>query len=104
VLAIIGLQGLLQFRLALHGLRIVTGRLSGGQHIDRANRVCSHYGNHAIADELHMVYECSALQPLGQQYVSLFTTDTDTMRSFFAQQDHMQVFDFLLGCLDFLNV
>ena len=48
--------------------------------------------------------ECSALQPLRQQYAAWFTADTDTMRSFFAQQDHMQVFDFILGCLDFLNI
>ncbi len=41
---------------------------------------------------------------LGQQYAALFTADTDTMRSFFAQQDHMQVFNFILDCLDFLNI
>ncbi len=26
------------------------------------------------------------------------------LRSFFAQQDHMQVFNFILDCLDFLNI
>ena len=44
------------------------------------------------------------VQPLRQQYAALFTADTDTMRSFFAQQDHMQVFNFILDCLDFLNI
>ena len=63
-----------------------------------------HWFIHAVADELHMVHECSALQPLRQQYAALFTRDTDTMRSFFAQQDHMQVFNFILDCLDFLNI
>ncbi len=38
-----------------------------------------------------------------EQYAALFTADTDTMRSFFAQQDHMQVFHFILDCLDFLS-
>ncbi len=83
---------------------IVTGRLSGGQHVDRAARVWSHCGGHAVADELHMVHEFSALQPLRQQYAALFTADTDTVRSFFAQQDHMQVFNFILDCLDFLQI
>jgi len=87
-----------------HSLPIVPGRLSGGQHVNRADRVCSHCGGHAVADELHMVHECSALQPLRQQYAALFTADTDTMRSFFAQQDHMQVFNFILDCLDFLDI
>ncbi len=98
------MQRFLQFRLASHSLPIVTGRLSGGQHVNRADRVCSHCGGHAVADELHMVRECAALQPLRQQYAALFTADTDTMRSFLAQQDHMQVFNFILDCLDFLNI
>ena len=29
---------------------------------------------------------------------------TDTMRSFFAQKDYMQVFKFILDCLDFLKI
>ncbi len=44
--------------------------------------------------------ECPALRMLRQQYAPLFSTDTNTMRSFFAQQDHMQVFKFVLSCLD----
>ena len=66
--------------------------------------MCSPCGGHTIADELHMIHECSALQPLRQQYATLFTADTDTMMSFFAQQDHMQVFNFTLDCLYFLNI
>ena len=42
-----------------------------------------------ITDELHMIHECPVLQPLRLQYAALFYPDTDTMRSFFAQQDHM---------------
>ena len=51
-----------------------------------------------------MIHECPILQPLRLQYAALFTPDTDTMRSFFAQQDHMQVFKFVLACLDFLTL
>jgi len=98
------MQRFLQFRLASHGLPIVTGPFSGGQHVARADRVCLHCGGTSIADELHMVLECAALQPLRQQYATLFSPDTDTMRSFFAQRDHMQVFNFILDCLDVLKI
>ena len=87
------MQRFLQFRLA-----------SGGQHVDRANRVCVHCGGLFITGELHMVYECPALQPLRQHYAPLFSTQTDTMTSFIAQKDHMQVFKFILDCLDFSNI
>ena len=50
-----------------------------------------------------MMYKCGVLQPLRQQYAALLTSKTDTVRSFVAQQDHMQVFRFVLGCLDYLN-
>ena len=98
------MQRFLQFRLASHGLPIVTGRFSGGQRVARADRVCHHCGGTSIADELHMVHECAALQPLRQQYATLFSSETDTMRSFFAQKDHMQVFNFILDCLDVLKI
>jgi len=42
----------------------------------------------AGADALHMSFECLALQPLRPQNVSLFSINTDTMRSCFAQHDH----------------
>ena len=69
------MQCFLQFRLASHGLPIVTGRLPGGQHVDRAHRVYVRCAGLSIANELHMVYECPALQPLWQRYAPLFYTD-----------------------------
>ena len=39
-----------------------------------------------------------------QIYAALFTPDTNTVMSFFAQQDHMQVFKFVFDCLDFLKL
>ena len=57
----------------------------------------------ALGDERHLVFECTALAPLRQTYVDLFTDDTGSMRAFFAQQDHMRVFHFILDCLDFLG-
>ena len=55
-------QRFLQFRLGSHQLPIVLGRFAGGQHVARANRVCTHCGSVAVADELHMIFECPALQ------------------------------------------
>jgi len=98
------MQRLLQFRLSSHSLPIVTGRFAGGQHVARVDRVCSHCGPGSLADELHLVHECPILQPLRLRYAELFTSDTDTMRSFFCQKDHMKVFNFILDCLDFLKL
>ena len=101
------MQRFLQFRLGSHNLPIVASRFSGDQHVARADRVCTHCGGIAdnnVADELHMIHEfirMPFLQPLRLQYAALFTPDTNTMRSFFAQQDHMRVFKFVLDCLDF---
>jgi len=99
------MQPFLQF--TLHQLPIVLGRFAGGQHVARASKVCTHCGGVAVdnvADEVHMNFQCPALQAVRKQYASLFSTDTDTMRSFFAQQDHMQVLKFVLYCLDVFQI
>ncbi len=94
-------QQFLRFRLGSHQLPVVLGRFAGDQHVARASRVCTHCCGVAVADELHMIFECLALHRLRQQYAPLFSMNIDTMRSFFAKQDHMQVFRFVLSCLDF---
>ena len=48
---------------------------------------------------LHMAFECAALAPLRQQHAGLSTPHTDTMRSFFAQQDHLGVLNYVIDCL-----
>ena len=98
------MQQFLQLRLASHNLPIVAGRFSGDQHVAKTDRVCTHCGGIAVAEELHMIYECPVRQPLRLQYAALSTLDTNTMMSFFAQQDHMQVFRFVLTNLNFDNV
>ena len=69
------MQRFLQFRLGSHQLPIVLGRFAGVQHVARANRVCTHCGSVAVADELHMIIECPALQAVRQRYTPLFSTD-----------------------------
>ena len=46
-------------------------RFSGDQHVARTDRVCTHCGGTAVADELRMIHECPVLQPLRLQYAAL---------------------------------
>ena len=98
------MQRLLQFRLGCHGLPIAIGRLAGAGRVDRANRVCLACNSGAIGDEKHMIFECAAIAPLRQQHADLFTPRTDTMRSFFAQQDHLGFLNYVIDCLNFMNI
>ena len=42
-----------------------------------------------------MLFECTALTPLGQQQADLFTPCTDTMCSFLPQQDHLGALNYI---------
>ena len=83
------MQRFLQFRLGCHCLPIATGRFAGAAHVDRAQRVCLSCNAGALGDEKHLIFECTALASLRSRYAGLFTSSTDTMRSFFAQPDRM---------------
>ena len=98
------MQRFLQFKLGCHGLPIATGRLAGAGRVDRANRVWLACNSGAIGDEKRMIFECAAIAPLRQQHADLFTPRTDTMRSFFAQQDHLGVLNYVIDCLNFMNI
>ena len=50
------LQPLLQFELGSHKLPVVLGHFAGGQHVARADRVCTPCGGVAVADEMHMIF------------------------------------------------
>ena len=78
--------------------------LAGAGHVDRANTVCLSCNSGVIGDEKHMVFECTALSPLRQQHAGLCTPRTGTMRSFFAQQDHVGVLNYVTDCLNFMNM
>ncbi len=98
------MQRFLQFRLGCHSLPVAAGRLAGAAHVDRAHRVCLACNSGAVGDEMHMVFECTALASLRSRFASLFTGSTDTMRSFFAQPDHIGVFHYVVDCLDFMMI
>ncbi len=98
------MQRFLQFRLGCHSLPIAAGRFAGAAHVARAHRVCLACNSGAVGDERHLVFECTALASLRSRYAYLFTGATDTMRSFFAQPDHMGVFHYVVDCLDFMMI
>ena len=60
-------QKFLAFKLGCHGLPVAMGRRSG---ISRSARLCPHCHDGNVGDELHMVFECSFLQPLRVQYAN----------------------------------
>ena len=90
--------------LGCHGSPIATGRLAGAGHVGRANRVCLACNSGGVGDERHRIFECTALAPLRQQHADLFTPRTVTMRSFFAQQNHLGVLNYVVDCLNFMNI
>ena len=49
-------------------------------------------------------FECAALAALRQQHADLFTSRTDTMRSFFGQQDNLGVLNYVINCLDHMDI
>lgn len=79
---------------------IAAGRFAGAAHVARAHRVCLGCKCGAVGDEMHLVSECTALASVRCKR----TGDTDTMRSFLAQPDHVGVFHYLVDCLDFMMI
>ena len=98
------MQRFLQFRLGCHRLPVAAGRLAGACHVDRAHRFCLACNSGAVGDERHMIFECAALAALRQQHADLFTSCTVTMRSFFGQQDHLGVLNYVIDCLDHMDI
>ena len=98
------MQRFLQLRLGCHALPIATGRFAGADHMPRAHRICLACNSGAVGDERHMTFDCTALTFLRQRHAHLFMPSTITMRSFFAQQDHLGVLNYVIDCLDFMTI
>ena len=91
----------LQFRLGCSKLPIVVGRHTG---VPRASRLCTFCGAAALGDERHLVFECAALAELRTKYADLFGDTDQTMRTFFAQPDHLRVFHYVIECLNLMDL
>ena len=100
------MQLFLHFRLASHQVPVVVGHFAGGQHVARADRVCTRCGSVAVVDEIHMILECPALHALRQQYAPLFCMYTNTMHEFLFLCNNITCkgFKFVSSCLSFFQV
>ena len=48
--------------------------------------------------------ECAALAGLRVRYADSFNGSSQTMLSFFAQQDHLRVFHYVIDCLKLMDL
>ena len=90
----------LQFRLGCHKLPIATGRRTG---VARTCRLCTFSDAGAVGDKKHLLFECAQLAPLRAKYADLFNDKDHTMPSFFAQQDHLRVYNYVINCLNLMD-
>jgi len=92
----------LRFRTLCHNLPIDRGRQSRPS-IPRLSRICEHCTSGEIGDEMHMIFECMAVQNIRDRYAHLFTYSTSTMSTFLWQDDIVSVIKFVIACLDILG-
>ena len=88
------IRQMLRFRLGCHNLPVVSGRHNG---IPRHERTCPRYHT-GRRDEKHLVFECSALDDIRQEFQILFCGTFD-MCTFMNQPNKYAVVDFI--CLHF---
>ena len=93
-------------RFALHaGLPIMCACLASESYCSgcQNKKLCPHCPLASVGDEYHLVFESPIFQPLRDKYHTLFSSQTSSMRSFFAQKERMIVYEFVLDCLDMIN-
>ena len=90
------MQTLFRFRMGVHRLPKDEGSWS---RVPRHERLCLLCNLGSLCDEKHVVFECSALQGLRDEYASLFS-DVCTMKQFLWQDDLVSVAKFIHACLD----
>ena len=86
------MQAFLRFRMGVHCLPEDEG---SWKKVPRHQRVCLLCDLGSSCDEKHVVFECSALQDLREQYASLFVS-VCTMQQFLWQDDLISVAKFCL--------
>ncbi len=61
-----------RFRTGCHGLRLDTGRLADGVHLDRTDRLCLVCKSlDCVEDEQHFVFDCPAYSHIRSQHLDL---------------------------------
>ena len=84
------MQRILRFRTGCHGLPRDIGSQQG---VPRQDRICQLCGS-GVGDEMHLVFECEALQDLRVSFAPLFQRAA-TMQQFMWQPDLMRVARFI---------
>ena len=90
------MQTFLRFRMGVHRLPKDEGSWN---RVPRHERICLLCNSGSLCDEKHMVFECSGLQGLRDEYAFLFS-DMCTMKQFLWQDDLVSVAKFIHACLD----
>jgi len=85
----------LRFRMGCHDLPIDVGRRTG---VPRHARTCQYCAAGLVADEYHLVFECSGLQRVRDQYTHLFAPAILTMAQFMWQEHILDVVRFIYDC------
>ena len=67
--------------------------------VPRHRRLCLHCASNVVGDERHMVFDCTALQPVREQYSGLFGPTLVTMQQIMWQRDLVGVAHFVLELL-----
>jgi hypothetical protein len=83
---------------------IDTGRRRLPFPIPRAQRFCLQCASQLVCDEIHVIFECTALPPIREQFSALFTSATQSMLGFMWQQDTYAVAVFVARCRRYLDV
>ena len=95
------LRRYLRFRLSCTALPVVEGRRVN--RVLRHLRLCQHCNMGAMGDQRHVVFECTALQHVRDRFRTLFGVGL-TMRGFMNQGDQQAVMQFVVACLDVLDL
>ena len=98
------LRRFLRFRLSCTLLPVMTGRRRATPS-RRMDRHCNQCDLGIVGDQRHVVFECTAVQDIRLRYLWLFAGNpSECMHQFMTQQDEKSVMNFIVDCLNRLEI